>query len=148
MIQNLTLKYVVIASFVIGVMFTISFGLYGYPYYDIYLHRDTTGGIIEKIDYENGTTSVTYSTGEATIKKIYHFIDSSYKENEYITIYYDTRNPEKSFIYEQISIILFFFCIGIGFLCIFAITYFLYKYGKKNPEKVNKKKSVKVLSKK
>ena len=145
MIQKITLKYVVIASFILGVMFTLSFGLYGYSYYDIYLHRDTTGGIIEKVNIKDGTSVVKYNVENVTVKKTMHFIDTKFKEGDSITIYYDKRNPGSSFIYEQAMMIFILFLLGLLSLGIFVVTFIIYK---KRPKKKPKKKSVKVLSKK
>ena len=149
MIQKITLKYVVIASFIFGVMFTLSFGIYGYSYYDIYLHRNTTGGIVEKINLTDGTSVVKYTVDDITVKKTMHFIDTSVKEGDSITIYYDKRSPGSSFIYEQAMMIFILFLIGIFSLCVFVVTFIIYKKRpKKKSVKTKKKKSVKVLSKK
>ena len=138
MIQKITLKYTVIASFIIGIMLTISFGVYGYSYYEIYKNRVPIEGYVENVDYDEGITQISYSTGDITVKKKIHIIDSGIEEGSYITVYYDENNPENSFIAEQVYTILFFFCVGIFFLIIFAITYIVYK--KKNQKKSMEKK--------
>ena len=108
MIQNLTLRYAIIASLIIGFMFTLCFGTYGYSYYDIYRHSLPVYGYVDHIDYDTGTTTVSYSTDSSTYKSTIHFIDSALKVGDRTTVYYDTRNPSKSFIYEQATILLFF----------------------------------------
>lgn len=127
MIQNLTLKYAMIASFVIGMMLTISFGLYGYTYFDIYLHREAIGGIVRNIDLDESTTTIQYSTEDKTITKTLHFIDSGFKEQDEVVVYYDTRDESKSFIAEQLSIILYCFGLGIFFIGVFIVTFVLYQ---------------------
>jgi hypothetical protein len=127
MIQNLTLKYAMIASFVIGMMLTISFGLYGYTYFDIYLHREAIGGIVRNIDLDESTTTIQYSTEDKTITKTLHFIDSGFKEEDEVVVYYDTRDESKSFIAEQLSIILYCFGLGIFFIGVFIVTFVLYQ---------------------
>ncbi len=150
MIQNLTLRYSVIASFIIGMMLTISFGLYGYSYFDVYLHRTAIGGSVISINLDEGTTTIVYSTEDKTITKTLHFIDSGLKEGDEVAVYYDTRNEEKSFIEEQVSIILYCFGLGIAFLVVFVITLILYKKEKKKSikkttKKTTKKKTVKKM---
>ena len=144
MIQNLTLRYAIIASLIIGFMFTLCFGTYGYSYYDIYRHSLPVYGYVNEIDLEKGTTTISYTTDVSTYKSTIHFIDSGLKVGDRTTVYYDTRNPSKSFIYEQATIILFFFGIGVIFL-ILAIILMVIKSFKENKssKKVSKKRRVK-----
>lgn len=144
MIQNLTLRYAIIASLIIGFMFTLCFGTYGYSYYDIYRHSLPVYGYVNEIDLEKGTTTISYTNDVSTYKSTIHFIDSGLKVGDRTTVYYDTRNPSKSFIYEQATIILFFFGIGVIFL-ILAIILMIIKSFKENKssKKVSKKRRVK-----
>lgn len=144
MIQNLTLKYAMIASFVIGMMLTISFGLYGYTYFDIYLHREAIGGIVRNIDLDKSTTTIQYSTEDKTITKTLHFIDSGFKEQDEVVVYYDTRDESKSFIAEQISIILYCFGLGIFFIGVFIVTFVLYQKKQRQAKTKKSKKKNKV----
>lgn len=144
MIQNLTLRYAIIASLIIGFMFTLCFGTYGYSYYDIYRHSLPVYGYVNEIDLEKGTTTISYTNDVSTYKSTIHFIDSGLKVGDRTTVYYDTRNPSKSFIYEQATIILFFFGIGVIFL-VLAIILMVIKSFKENKssKKVSKKRRVK-----
>jgi hypothetical protein len=135
MIQNLTLKYAIIASLIIGFMFTLCFGTYGYSYYEIYRHSLPVYGYVEDINLDKGTTTVSYSTDESTYKSTIHFIDSGLKNGDRTTVYYDTRNPSKSFIYEQATILLFFFGVGVVFLILAVILMFVKTIKEKNPKK-------------
>lgn len=140
MIQNLRIKYAIIASLLIGFMFTISFGLYGYTYYEIYLHSEPVYGIVENIDYDSGTTTISYIKDAYKYKSTVHFIDSGLKVGDKTTVYYDARNPSKSFIYEQATILLFFFGIGIFFIILSIILIFIKTYKEKRSTKKRKKK--------
>jgi hypothetical protein len=140
MIQNLTLKYAIIASLIIGFMFTLCFGTYGYSYYEIYRHSLPVYGYVENINLDKGTTTVSYSTDESTYKSTIHFIDSGLKNGDRTTVYYDTRNPSKSFIYEQATILLFFFGVGVVFLILAVILMFVKTIKEKNPKKKTIKK--------
>lgn len=144
MIQNLTLKYAMIASFVIGMMLTISFGLYGYTYFDIYLHREAIGGIVRNIDLDESTTTIQYSTEDKTITKTLHFIDSGFKEQDEVVVYYDTRDESKSFIAEQLSIILYCFGLGIFFIGVFIVTFVLYQKKQRQAKTKKSKRKNKV----
>lgn len=144
MIQNLTLKYAMIASFVIGMMLTISFGLYGYTYFDIYLHREAIGGIVRNIDLDESTTTIQYSTEDKTITKTLHFIDSGFKEQDEVVVYYDTRDESKSFIAEQLSIILYCFGLGIFFIGVFIVTFVLYQKKQRQAQTKKSKRKNKV----
>ena len=125
MIQNLTLRYAIVASFIIGFMFTLSFGMYGYTYYEIYQKSVPVYGIVEEIDMDRGITTISYSTDDATYKSKIHFIDSGLNIGDRTTVYYKVDNPHKSFIYEQAKIILFFFGIGIGFIILGIVLMFV-----------------------
>ena len=144
MIQNLTLKYAMIASFVIGMMLTISFGLYGYTYFDIYLHREAIGGIVRNIYLDESTTTIQYSTEDKTITKTLHFIDSGFKEQDEVVVYYDTRDESKSFIAEQLSIILYCFGLGIFFIGVFIVTFVLYQKKQRQAKTKKSKRKNKV----
>jgi hypothetical protein len=144
MIQNLRIKYAIIASLLIGFMFTISFGLYGYTYYEIYLHSEPVYGIVENIDLDKGTTTISYIKDEYKYKNTVHFIDSGLKTGDKTTVYYDVRDPSKSFIYEQATILLFFFGVGIIFIIISILLIFIKTYKEKNgSKKANKKRNKK-----
>ena len=141
MIQKLTLKYAIVASLIIGIMFTFSFGAYGYTYYEIYLHSKPVYGIVENIDLDKGTTTISYTNEEYNYKSTIHFIDSGLKPGDQTTVYYDTRNPSRSFIYEQATILLFFFTIGICFIILSIILIFVKIIKEKNSIKKTKKKT-------
>ena len=140
MIQNLTLRYAIVASFIIGFMFTLSFGLYGYTYYEIYQRSEPVYGIVEEIDLDKGITTISYSTDDATYKSKIHFIDSGLNVGDRTTVYYKLDNPNKSFIYEQAIILLFFFGIGIAFIILGIVLMFVktFKEGKENKKPVKK----------
>ena len=140
MIQNLRIKYAIIASLLIGFMFTVSFGLYGYTYYEIYLHSEPVYGIVENIDLDKGTTAISYEKDDYKYKNTVHFIDSALKVGDKTTVYYDVRNPSKSFIYEQATILLFFFGVGILFIIVSIILMFIKTYKEKRSTKKSKKK--------
>lgn len=140
MIQNLRIKYAIIASLLIGFMFTVSFGLYGYTYYEIYLHSEPVYGNVENIDLDRGTTTISYVKDDYKYKNTVHFIDSGLKEGDKTTVYYDVRNPSKSFIYEQATILLFFFGVGILFIIVSIILMFIKTYKEKRSTIKSKKK--------
>ena len=139
MIQKLTLKYAIVASFIIGFMFTLSFGAYGYTYYEIYLHSKPVYGTVEYIDLDKGTTTISYTNEEYNYRSTIHFIDSGLKPGDRTTVYYDTRNPSKSFIYEQATILLFFFTIGIIFIILGIILIFVKTIKEKEKSKKRNK---------
>ena len=144
MIQNLTLRYAIVASLIIGFMFTLSFGMYGYTYYEIYLKSVPVYGTVEEVDLDKGTTTISYSTDDATFTSKIHFIDSGLKQGDRTTVYYKVDDPGKSFIYEQAFILLFFFGIGIAFIILSIILMFVKTFKeKKVVKKVNKKRRVK-----
>ena len=143
MIQNLTLRYAIVASFIIGFMFTLSFGMYGYTYYEIYQKSVPVYGIVEEIDLDKGITTISYSTDDATYKSKIHFIDSGLNVGDCTTVYYKLDNPNKSFIYEQAKIILFFFGIGVGFIILGIILMFVKTFRENKSIKKPIKKQVK-----
>jgi len=143
MIQNLTLRYAIVASLIIGFMFTLSFGIYGYAYYEIYLKSEPVYGTVEEIDLDKGITTISYSTDDATFKSKIHFIDSGLNIGDRTTVYYKIDNPNKSFIYEQAKIILFFFSIGIAFIILGIVLMFVKTFKENKETKKTVKKQVK-----
>ncbi len=143
MIQNLTLRYAIVASLIIGFMFTLSFGIYGYTYYEIYLKSEPVYGTVEEIDLDKGITTISYSTDDATFKSKIHFIDSGLNIGDRTTVYYKIDNPNKSFIYEQAKIILFFFGIGIAFIILGIVLMFVKTFKENKETKKTVKKQVK-----